>query len=120
MNIYWRIGGLFAAVALSMPASGAPPRVPEFDEYGLEKDPICSYAMPEALEAMHRQTPSGEHAQSADWKIEIYVNRNRPSWTLVGTRRTPDWDEDEMCHLANGVGDYTTQKWYHALFKRPK
>lgn len=120
MNICRRIGGLLAAAALCTPASGAPPHVPEFDEYGLEKDPICSYALPEALGAMQKETPSGERAQSTDWKLEIYVNRNRPTWTLVGTRRTPDWDEDEMCHLAGGRGDYTTQKWYRAFFKQPR
>jgi len=120
MNTFCRIGGLIVAAAITMPVSGAPPHVPVFDEYGLEKNPICSYALTVALEVMQKQFSCGERAQSADWKMEIYVNPQRPSWTVVGTRLTPDWDEDEMCHLANGVGDYTTQKWYQAFFKQPK
>jgi len=105
------------SAAFSMAAVGAPPHVPVFDEYGLEKNPICSYALPEALKAMHKQEPSTERAQTPEWKIQIYVNPYRTSWTLVGTQLAPDWDEDEMCPLARGLGDYTTQKWYRAFFQ---
>ncbi len=108
------------SAAFSMPVVGAPPHMPAFDEYGIEKDPLCSYALPETLKAMHKQEPSTERAQTPDWKIEIYVNPYRTSWTLVGIRSIPDWDEDEMCHLANGRGDYTSQKWYRAFFKSLK
>jgi hypothetical protein len=120
MNTLCRIGGLIVAAAISLPAAGAPPHVPVFDEYGLEKNPICSYALTVALEVMQKQFAGGEKAQSADWKMEIYVNPQRSSWTVVGTRLTPDWDEDEMCPLARGLGDYTTQKWYQAFFKQPR
>lgn len=116
MSTYRRLSVPLLFTALAMPVLAAPLKPPAYDEYGVETDPICSYALPEALKAMHQEVPSGERAQTNDWKTEIFVNRDKGTWTLVGTRLAPDWDEDEMCPLARGRSDYREQKWYRAYF----
>ena len=67
MNTCCRICILLAG-ALTMPAIGAPMSAPVFDEYGLEKDPVCDYALPESLKAMH--TASTIRRKRADWRLE--------------------------------------------------
>lgn len=120
MNTLCRLIMPLLAAALAMPALGASAGKPVLDAYGLEKDPLCSYALPEALKAMQKQVPSGERAQTAGWKMEIYLSPDGRSWTLVGIRLGPEEDEDEMCPLSRGLGDYRTQKWYQAYFAQRK
>lgn len=120
MNTCCRLITSLMAAALAVPAFGASSGKSNLDEYGLEREPLCSYALPESLQALQKELPSGEYVQTAGWKAEIYVNRDRGTWTLVGTRLGPNEDPDEMCPLARGVGDYRTQKWYQAYFAQRK
>jgi len=106
-----------ATLAVSALSANAAP--PVYDEQGLEKNPVCSYALPESLLIMHKQKPTGEKAQTPKWEIEVYANKEKKTWTLVGKSKAPDADTDEMCHLANGIGDYKAQKWFTSYFSRP-
>jgi hypothetical protein len=106
-----------ATLAVSALSANAAP--PGYDEQGLKTKPVCSYALPENLLSMHKEKPTGEKAQTPDWKIKVYANKEKNTWTLVGTSKDPDADTDKMCRLANGIGDYKAQKWFTSYFSRP-
>lgn len=106
------IAATLAASALSASAA------PKYDEQGLEQSPVCSYALPEALLSLQKQKPTGEKAQTPKWNIEVYANKEKTSWTLVGVSRAPDADTDEMCPLARGLGDYKAERWHLAYFQK--
>ena len=92
------------------------------DSWGLRTSPICGTANAYRNAYTRRGfVLSREKAQTPMWELELFVNAAIPGWVLAGkyldtsvwTATPSSW---ELCELAQGDGDYRTQKWYGAYF----
>lgn len=57
--------------------------------------------------------------QSAEWDMELHVNKETSYWILLGKSRAPDATPGEVCVLSSGIKvfPYQKQKWYQLYFK---
>ena len=86
----------------------------------LYKQPICDFKfrIVKGLSIIAGQEPSGIGASNNDWDMEIYLNKERGDWTLVGKSKATDASPNKVCMLAKGLSTapYATQKWYVTNF----
>lgn len=92
------------------------------DSWGLRMSPICGTANAYRNANTRRGfVLSSEKAQTPVWELELFTNAATRNWVLAGKYRdTSVWtatpSSRELCELAQGEGDYRTQKWYGAYF----
>ncbi|MBW8330278.1 MAG: hypothetical protein K0M48_14330 [Thiobacillus sp.] len=105
---------IFAASAMMAPANAD---IIKRDEYGFEARKFCTDD--DIIRAIHLDDPKTElmsQAQSAEWNMELYVNKQTNYWVLLGKSRDPGGYPGETCVLSVGkLSPYQREKW-HALF----
>lgn len=88
----------------------------------LYKKPRCDYnfTIKSLLSNISQQLPTGIVASNQDWDMEIYQNKIRGDWALVGKSKAPDANPRKLCILVRGSNTppYSTQKWYTANFEK--
>ncbi len=117
------ISAAFAASTLSvMPAHANDPAIdPASDMY---KEPLCGARrnINRSLLTIAGQEPTGIKASNDKWDMEIYQNKARGDWTLVGQSKDPEVPAFMGCMLSKGLSNnpYTSQKWYAENFAKNK
>ena len=115
------ISAVFAAGALaSIPAQADDPEIDTATD--LYKKPSCDYnfTIKSLLSNISKQEPTGIVASNKDWDMEIYQNKIRGDWALVGKSKATDANPRKLCILVRGssTNSYSTQKWYTANFEK--
>lgn len=86
----------------------------------LFKEPLCRAQTNtiRALKIISGQEPTGIKASNDKWDMEIYQNKERGDWTLVGRSKNPEIPQFMLCQLVKHTSNvsYTTQKWYGEHF----
>lgn len=105
------VSSIFAISALMNPALSA--TKPE----EIREKPTCDldFLMIDTLKD-RSYLPTGIKGSSAKWNMEIYFNKEKNRWVLLGQSKDSSIPEDERCTLAWGDTPYTQTTWYQQSF----
>lgn len=108
---------IFAASAIAVPANAS---IIKRDEYGFKARKTCLFD--NVIRTAYLEDPKKEllaRAQSAEWNMELYVNKKTNDWVLLGKSRDPAAYPGETCVLsANHIRPYQEEKWYGLFFEK--